>query len=117
MRVLSRTSAPLGIGSQEQPWCDVCRRIRVALGDPVRLQDGASGQREAIRRMLRPCTVMESDAEQNAVRWRWRGEGRTVETAQQLPGSFCEGAGAICSVGGRFIAWQAAGQEASLKVG
>jgi hypothetical protein len=89
----------------------------VADGDPVRLQDGASGQREAIRRVLGPCTEMESDAGQDAVRRRAGGEGRTVETAQQLPGSFCEGAGAICSVGGRFIAWQAAGQEASSKVG
>jgi hypothetical protein len=41
------------------------------------------------------------------------GEGRTGETAQHFAGSFCEGAGAICSVGGRFIAWQAPRQEAS----
>ena len=73
MILLSRIRAPLGIGSREQPWCDVCRRIRVAFGDPVRLQDGASGQREAIRRVLRPCTMMESDVGQDAVRRRFGG--------------------------------------------
>jgi hypothetical protein len=36
--------------------------LGLALADPVRQCDGASGEGEAIRRMLRPCTVMDWDA-------------------------------------------------------
>jgi len=45
--------------------------------------------------------------------WEVEDAPARLRSTMRVAGSFCEGAGAICSVGGRFIAWQAAGHEAS----
>lgn len=118
----SWAGAPSRIGSRVQPWSryNACRRLIKVGHDPARRRQwGGCGKARSERRSSR--TLQRGWG----VRQRCRG-ARMGEEGKNAPLGQLNNfrvalvlAGAICSVGGgrRFIAWQAAGQEASLKAG
>lgn len=106
---------PSRTGSREQPWCRCggCGLIRVVCGywSPVRRRQwGGFGEAGSEQRSLG------GPVRQRVRREAGSGGRRTVGTAQRLATRFCESTGAICSVGGRFIAWRRRVEKRALEM-